>query len=309
MKRRTFVATAAAAGTSIAASTFAFGQPEPSVANAIPEGARTVDTGPRTGYAPVNGLDMYYEIHGAGGVPLVLLHGAFMTIETFGPLLPALAETRQVIVPEMQAHGRTADVDRPLSYEQMADDTAALLRHLGIAQGDVVGYSMGGGIAWQLAVRHPELVRKLVAASVATSSDGINPEYLAVVPTLTPEGFEGTPGKDDYVQVAPNPEDFPALVAKIKQLDMEPYAWPAEAILGLEAPSLIVIGDSDVVRLEHAVELFLLRGGGVFGDISGLPASGLAVLPRTTHVGMLDRTAWLVSMTTEFLDAPLPEAP
>lgn len=151
-----------------------------------------------TGYAPVNGLRMYYEIHGANQArtPLVLLHGGFMTIEALGPLLPALAETRQVIVPEMQAHGRTADVDRPLTYEQMADDTAALLQHIGVEQADVAGYSLGGGVAWQLAIRRPELVRKLVPISIATNTaDGVVPEYHAALASLTPELFEGSPGR------------------------------------------------------------------------------------------------------------------
>jgi pimeloyl-ACP methyl ester carboxylesterase len=262
-------------------------------------------------YAEVNGLEMYYEIHGAGE-PLVVLHGAYMTIDAMGELVPELARTRQVIAVELQGHGRTADIDRPLSYEQMADDTAALLRHLGIERADVFGYSMGGAAALQVAIRHPEAVRRLVVASASFTSDGMHPEMLEMIPTITPEVFAGTPIEEEYLRIAPNPDDFPTLVAKLKRLDMEPFAWPAEDILGIAAPTLLIVGDSDVVRLEHAVELFRLLGGGVMGDLAGLPKSQLAVLPGTSHFippgsGLLDRTHWLLSMIPPFLDAPIPE--
>jgi pimeloyl-ACP methyl ester carboxylesterase len=233
-------------------------------------------------YASVNGLQMYYEIHGSGQ-PLVLLHGAYMTIETMGEIVPSLAETRQVVAVELQGHGHTADIDRPLSYEQMADDVSALLAEIGIDQADVFGYSMGGGVALQVAVRHPEVVRKLVVASISYTSDGMYPEVLATIDTITPEVFAGSPIEETYLRSAPNPEDFPNLVAKLKQLDMEHYAWPQEDIRGISAPTLLIIGDSDAIRPEHAVELFGLLGGGVMGDLTGLPKSQLAVLPGTTH--------------------------
>jgi pimeloyl-ACP methyl ester carboxylesterase len=265
----------------------------------------------RGDYAAVNGLELYYEVHGTGQ-PLVLLHGAYMTIDAMGEVVPALAETRQVIAVELQGHGRTADIDRPLTYEQMADDTAALLRHLGIEQADVFGFSMGGGVALQVAVRHPDVVRKLVVASASYTSDGMHPELLEMIPTITPEVFAGSPIEEDYLRTAPNPDDFPTLVAKLKQLDMEPFAWPQEDIQGISAPTLIIVGDSDAIRLEHAVELFRLLGGGVMGDLSGLPKSQLAVLPGTTHFvppgnGVLDRADWLLSIIPPFLDAPMPE--
>src|ERR671915_29615 len=198
---------------------------------------------------------MYYEIYGTGE-PLVVLHGAYMTIDSMGEIVPGLARDRQVIAVELQGHGRTADVDRPLTYEQMADDTAALLRHLGIEPADVFGYSMGGGAALQLAIRHPEAVRKLVLTSVSYTSDGMHPELLEMIPTITPEVFAGSPIEEAYHRTAPNPDDFPTLVAKMKRLDMEPFAWPPEDIRGIAAPALIIIGDSDAIRLEHAVELF-----------------------------------------------------
>jgi pimeloyl-ACP methyl ester carboxylesterase len=269
-------------------------------------------TGDRGNYAEVNGLKMYYEVHGTGE-PLVVLHGAYMTIDRMGEVVPSLAESRQVIAVELQGHGRTADIDRSLTYEQMADDTAALLRHLGIEQADVFGYSMGGGAALQVAIRHPGVVRRLVVASASYTSDGMHPELLEMIPSLTPEAFAGSPIEEEYLRTAPNPDDFPTLVAKLKRLDMEPFAWPQEDIRGIAAPTLLIVGDSDAIRLEHAIELFRLLGGGVMGDLAGLPKSQLAVLPGTTHFippgsGVLDRADWLVPMIGAFLNAPLPEA-
>jgi pimeloyl-ACP methyl ester carboxylesterase len=274
------------------------------------EGDEINDTS-KGNYAEVNGLNIYYEIHGTGQ-PLVVLHGAYMTIDAMGEVVPALAETRQIIAVELQGHGRTADIDRPLSYEQMADDIAVLLRHLVIEKADVFGYSMGGGVALQVAIRHPEVVKKLVVASASYTSEGMHPELLEMIPTLTPEAFAGSPIEEAYLRTAPNPDDFPTLVAKLKRLDMEPFAWPPEDIRGIAAPTLLIVGDSDAIRLEHAVELFQLLGGGVMGDLAGLPKSQLAVLPRTTHFvppgsAVLDRADWLLSMIPPFLDAPMPE--
>jgi pimeloyl-ACP methyl ester carboxylesterase len=261
----------------------------------------------RTGYAPIGDLNMYYEIHGEGA-PLILLHGAYMTVDMMGPLLTGLAETRQVVAPEMQGHGRTADIDRPLTYEQMADDTAGLARHLGIAEADVVGYSMGGATALQVALRHPELVRKLVLASTSFSLDGMHQAAVDMFPSITPELFAGSPIEEAYQRLAPNPGDFPKLVEKLTTLDSTPFSWREEDIRAIPAPTLIVLGDSDGIRLEHAVELFKLRGGGVMGDLAGMPASQLAVLPGTSHFvppgsGLLDRAGWLLAMIPPFLDA------
>jgi pimeloyl-ACP methyl ester carboxylesterase len=265
----------------------------------------------QTGYAPVNGLSMYYEIHGDGR-PLVLLHGAYMTAGMFGGVLPGLAATRQVIAAEQQGHGHTADIDRPITYEQMADDTAALLAHLGVGSADVVGYSMGGGIALQLAIRHPAVVRKLVVASASYTSDGMHSVALEAFPSVTPELFAGSPIEEAYQRTAPHPGDFPKLVEKLKQLDTTEFAWPADEIRRIAAPAMILLGDSDGVRLEHAVELFKLLGGGVMGDLQGMPKSQLAVLPGTAHFvppghGILDRAGWLLDLIPPFLDEPMPE--
>jgi pimeloyl-ACP methyl ester carboxylesterase len=249
-------------------------------------------------HARVNGLEMYYEIHGTGE-PLVVLRGAYMTIELLGDLVPMLAKNRQVIGIEFQGHGHTADIDRPFSYEQFADDVAALLAHIEIDHADVYGYSLGGGVALQLGLRHPHRVRKLVIASASYSSVGMYPEVLGGIENISPELFDGTPWRDAYDRTAPDPSSFPSLVDKLKQLDMTPFDWPIDE---LAAPTLIIIGDSDGTRLEHAVEMFRRLGGGIFGDLAPeLPASQLAILPGTTHVGMLERAAWISEMVTSFL--------
>jgi pimeloyl-ACP methyl ester carboxylesterase len=261
-----------------------------------------------SGYAPGNGLQMYYEIHGSGR-PLVLLHGNLSTIEVdFGGILPSLARARQVIAVEQQAHGHTADIDRPLSIQNWADDTAALLRHLGIDNADFFGYSSGSAVAMELAIQRPELVRKLAVASFAYKLDGLHPGLLEGIAGLTPEALAGTPFEEAYAKSAPNPDDWPTLISKITQMDQDLPEWPPEAIQSLAAPVLLIIGDSDIVRPEHAVETFRLLGGGVIGDLVGLPRSWLAVLPGTTHVTLVHRADWLASMITEFLDAPTPSA-
>lgn len=255
-------------------------------------------------YAPINGLNLYYEIHGTGE-PLVLLHGAYMHTDSMQPLLSDLARTRQVITLDFQAHGRTADIDRPIRMETLADDVAALFQHLNLSQADVFGYSLGAGVAVQLTVRHPELVRKLVAASVSYTTAGMYAEMMAGMDTITPEMFEGTPWKAEYDKVSPNPAAFPTLVAKLKDLDTTIYDWTAESIQSIKAPTFLIIGDSDIIKPEHIVEMFRLLGGGVPGDLAGLPNSRLAILPGTTHVTVMDRSAWLVPMVEEFLNLPM----
>ncbi len=259
-------------------------------------------------YVSVNGLDMYYEIHGAGQ-PLVLLHGAFSAIGTsFGNVLPELAKTRRVIAFEMQAHGRTADIDRPLSVEQMADDTVAALELLGLDNADFFGFSMGASIALQVAIRHPEVVRKLVLASITYKLEGVHPGLMEGLAEMKPEMMYGSPWHEEYMRIAPRPEDFATLFAKKTQMDRQLRDLPADAIEAIDAPTLLIIGDSDIVRPEHAVEMFRLLGGGVMGDLAGLPNSQLAILPGTTHATLVERGDWLGSMITAFLDVPMPDA-
>ena len=256
-----------------------------------------------TGYAPVNGLQMWYERHGEGR-PLVLLHGNLSTIGVdFGGIIPSLAKGRQVIGVEQQAHGHTADIDRPLSIQQWADDTAALLGHLGIERADLFGYSSGSTVALQLAIEQPQLVGKLVLASASYRLDGLHPGLMDNIQELKPEHLAGTPFEQDYAKVAPNPGDWPKLIEKVTRMDADLPEWTADDIRNLAAPTMLIIGDSDIVKPEHAVEMFRLLGGGVIGDLAGLPRSRLAVLPGTTHVTLVQRADWLASMVGEFLDA------
>ena len=270
----------------------------------------TTNKDQRGSYARVNGLDLYYEIHGSGQ-PLVVLPGSFWTIEAMGELVPQLATTRRVIAVELQGHGHTADIDRPLSFESMADDIAALITSLGLEQADLFGYSLGGGVALQTAIRHPEVVRKLALASTAFKRDGWYPEDLAAMSAISAEAFAGTPIHDAYLRTSPKPDAWPTVVAKVRQLVTSDYDWTA-GVAALKTPTLILVGDADGLRLAHAVEFFGLLGGGqADGDLAGLPRASLAVLPATTHVGwappyhgIMTRTHLLLPILTEFLDAP-----
>ena len=270
------------------------------------EHAHEMDRDGKGNYAEVHGLKMYYEIHGTGQ-PLVLFHGGLSAIGTsFGKLLPGLARGRQIIAIEQQAHGHTADIDRPLSYRQMANDTIALLSHLGIERADFFGYSIGAGIAIEIAIEHPSMVRKLVLATPIFTADGFHPGVLAGMEALQPEHLAGSPFEEEYARIAPKPQDWPQLIARVKQLNREFVDWSPEAIASIKVPTLLIAGDSDIVRPEHVVELFRLLGGGVPGDNAGLPQSQLAVLPGTTHITLVDRADWLVSMITQFLDTSQP---
>jgi pimeloyl-ACP methyl ester carboxylesterase len=256
-------------------------------------------------YAEVNGLSMYYEVHGTGGTPLILIHGAFSAIGTsFGQLLPGLAKDRQVIAVELQAHGRTADIDRPFGYDVWADDVAALAARLGIDEVDVFGYSFGAAVALELCLRHPQRVRKLVLASLAVTQDGLHPGLMEGMEDFKAEHLAGSPFAEEYQRIAPNPEGLPELVEKKKALDRGFQGWSPAQIQGIGVPVLLIAGDSDIVRPEHEVEVFRWLGGGVIGDLAGLPESQLAILPGTTHVTLVHQTDWVVSMVARFLDGP-----
>lgn len=262
---------------------------------------------PDGSYARINGLDLYYERHGQGR-PTLLLHGAMGTIEScFAGLLPRLAAGREVIAVEFQAHGHTPDADRPLTYPGLGADVAALVRHLDIAPADIVGYSMGGAVGVEVAVRHPELVRRLVAAGgTSYRPDGMHPEMIEAFAAGPPpdDAFDGTPWQEAYARVAPDPGGWRGMVAKVNEMDTTFTGWTDEEIAAIGAPTLIIVGDADIVRPEHAVEMFRLLGGGVVGDAHPLPPARLAMLPGTTHVSMLDEVDWLASMITRFLDEP-----
>ncbi|MEP7285200.1 MAG: alpha/beta hydrolase [Chloroflexota bacterium] len=260
-------------------------------------------------YALVNGINLYYEVHG-NGEPLILLHGGIGAIEMFGEVLPMLAAGRQVIGVDLQAHGRTADIDRPLTIEAMADDVAALIKQLGFEQTDVMGYSLGGAVALQTTIRHPELVRKLVVVSTPFKRDGWYPEILAGMSQMgatAAEPMKQTPMYALYAQIAPKIADWVVLLTKMGDLLRKDYDWTA-GVAAIKAPTLIVVGDADSVRTSHTVEFFELLGGGKADgswDGSGMSKSRLAILPATTHYTIFSSPA-LATVVMPFLDASMP---
>jgi pimeloyl-ACP methyl ester carboxylesterase len=281
------------------------------LAASVPAAQTRTTAGLKTGYAPVNGLNLYYEIHGTGK-PLILLHGGLGANEMFDEVMPALSKDRQVIAVDLQAHGRTGDIDRPLSYDAMADDIAALIKHLGIEKADVMGYSVGGGVALRTAVRHPEVVRKLVLVSTAFRRDGWYPEVLAGMAQMGEGGAEAmkqTPMYQLYARVAPKPADWPVLLTKLGEMLRKDYDWSND-VATIKVPTLLVFGDADAVRTAHTVQFFELLGGGKKDggwDGSGMSNARLAVLPGLTHYSIFSSPA-LPASVTPFLDAPMPGA-
>lgn len=260
---------------------------------------------PTTGYAPVNGLKMYYEIHGKGE-PIVLLHGSFMTItNNWTDAIARFSKTRQVIAVELQGHGRTADIARDFSYESLADDVAALLGHLKIKQADVLGYSMGGGIAMQVAIRHPDKVRKVISLSAVFRHDGWVKEAVDMFAHMEPSMFKGSPIEAEYKKLSPTPDKFEVFIKRCIQMDAKPYDFGADRIKATRAPFLLVHGDADGVRLEHITELFRLKGGGVFGDMQPRADSRLAILANTTHITLMEKMDVIVALVNDFLSAQL----
>jgi pimeloyl-ACP methyl ester carboxylesterase len=251
----------------------------------------------KSGYVLVNGLNMYYEIQGIGR-PLVLIHGGVCTIDTcFGKVRPPLAKNWKTVAVELQGHGHTADVDRPLSFEQMAEDTAALLRQLKIENADLIGYSVGGGVALRIAMRYPDLVRKLVVIGTGYNNDGLVPGLLENFKTMKPEDIP-LEFREAYARTAPDPKQWPTLVAKVVKLGLEFKGWRPEEIQSIKAPVLVMIGDADIVRPEHTVQMFRM-----------LPHAQLAVLPGTDHFAPMTRPDWIAPMIEAFLNAPMPKAP
>jgi pimeloyl-ACP methyl ester carboxylesterase len=261
-------------------------------------------------YADVNGINLYYETLGTGH-PLILLHGGLGATSMFGPNLPALAKGRQVIAVDLQGHGRTADIDRPITPELMAGDIAALIKHLKLDRPDVMGYSLGGGVAFFTALRYPELVGKLVIVSTNIKRSATYPEILAQQAQVGPEAMEmmkQTPMYQLYASIAPRPEDFPRLLGKLGEAMKGDFDYSNE-VSKIKATTMIVAGDSDIFPPSHAVEFFGLLGGGKQDggwDGSGMPNARLAILPGVTHYTMAFAPA-LAPAVIAFLDEPAPK--
>lgn len=269
----------------------------------IPALAASQETGRRV---QVNGMQMYYEVSGTGD-PLVVLHGAYMNIPSMGEIIPMLAKTHRVYALEFQGHGRTTDIDRPITYHNLADDIAAFMDAVGLDSADVFGYSMGAIAGLQLAIRYPEKVRKLVSASGAYDLKGWQPAFAEFIPQLTVEMMVDMPFAEDYRRLAANPDGFPALVEKLIALEHEPMAWEAD-VKALKTPVLIIAGDADVSTLEHNVAMFRLLGGGGMGDMGQpLPAARLAVLPATSHTAVINQSALLHAFIEPFLKGETPK--
>jgi pimeloyl-ACP methyl ester carboxylesterase len=268
---------------------------------------QTTDTKGAGQYAEVNGINLYFETHGEGR-PLILLHGGLMSGEMFGPTLPLLAERHQVVAVDLQGHGRTADIDRPIDVRLMAGDIAALIDHLGLERPDIVGYSLGGGVALHTAAKYPAKVRRLVAASANIRPDAIYPEMRAQqaqVSAAAADFMKDTPMYQLYQRVAPRPEDFPRLLDKIGQSMARDFDY-TEEVRSLSVPTLIVCADADMAPPSHYVEIFKLLGGGLRdgGWMSeGRPEGGhaLAILPGLTHYN-LGISPLFATATLAFLD-------
>jgi pimeloyl-ACP methyl ester carboxylesterase len=254
----------------------------------------------------VNGMQMYYEVSGRGD-PLVVLHGAYMNIPAMGEIIPRLAETHTVYALEFQGHGRTADIERPITYPNLADDVAAFMDSLKIEKADVFGYSMGAGAGLRLAIDHPDRVDQLIVVSGSYDIEGWQPGMIDFLRSMTVEMFVGTPMEAEYRKLAADPDGFPALVEKVVELEREPQAWGPE-VDALTLPVLIVAGDADFATLDHYVDMFGLLGGGVMGDMGQpLSTSRLAILPASSHTAVIGQTDLLMEFVGPFLAGETPK--
>jgi len=257
-------------------------------------------------YADVNGMKMYYEVSGEGD-PLIVLTGAYMDIMSMGKIIPMLAETHQVYALEFQGHGHTEDIDRPITYENLADDVAEFMDAVGLEKADVFGYSMGAQTGLWLAISQPQKVNKLIFASGAYDLKGWQPVYTEFIPMMTPEMFLTMPFFAEKHKQSDNPDAYIAFLEKMIALEHEPMSWE-EDVKNLKIPVLIISGDADVATLEHTVAMFRLLGGGVMGDMgNSLPESRLAILPATSHTAVISQPEILISFIEPFLKGETPK--
>jgi pimeloyl-ACP methyl ester carboxylesterase len=271
-----------------------------------------------SGHLPINGLNLYHEVYGELGKstvsPLLLIPGAFMATDSMLSWVAAFAGTRTVIIFDQQGHGRTPDTSRTMSYEQFGDDAAELLRALNVERADVMGYSQGGGVALQLAIRHPALVDKLVSMSATYRQDGWYPSVPEGIKGLSAKEFAGTPVEKAFMEHTPDAKAYDAYLEKMKVLNADDQNISDEQMRSISAKTMVIIGDADGVKPEHALAMFELRGGGdeeaaVTGTLQKVPAARLVILPATSHIGISGETAVLVPMVTAFLDDVQPATP
>jgi pimeloyl-ACP methyl ester carboxylesterase len=282
-----------------------------------PRGLSDMGTEPSCGQLPINGLNLYHEVRGRLGAsksPLLLIPGAFMATDSMKVWADAFARERAVIVFDQQGHGRTPDTSREMSYEQFADDAAALLRALEVQRADVMGYSQGGGVALQLAIRHPSLVSKLVSMSATFRKDGWYPSVFEGIGGLGAEAFAGTSVETAFKEHTPDAEAFNAYLEKMKVLNIDDQNISDEAMRSISAKTMVIIGDADGVKPEHALAMFKLRGGGdeeaaATGVLQKVPAARLVVLPAMSHIGLSGESELLVPMVSAFLDDAVPTTP
>lgn len=270
-----------------------------------------------TGHLPINGLNLYHEVYGelsASRPPLLVIPGAFMAAESMAAWALAFARDRTVIVFDQQGHGRTPDTTREMSYQQFADDAAALLRALGVQRADVLGYSQGGGVALQLAIRHSALVSKLVSMSATFRKDGWYPSVFEALEGLGADAFIGTPVEEAFTNHTPDPAAFEAYLDKMKVLNINDQDISEDEVRAISAKTMVIIGDADGVKPEHALQMFKLRGGGdqeaaASGELRTVPAARLLVLPAMSHIGLSGESELLVPLISAFLDDVPPTTP
>jgi pimeloyl-ACP methyl ester carboxylesterase len=287
--------------------------------SAFASGQHVMGTKPsRSGHLPINGLNLYHEVYGELGKskvpPLLLIPGAFMATDSVKSWVSAFAGKRAVIVFDQQGHGRTPDTSRQMSYEQFADDAAELLRALKVERADVMGYSQGGGVALQLALRHPTLVDKLVSLSATYRQDGWYPSVLKGIEGLTAEAFAGTPVEKAFKEHTPDAKAYDAYLEKMKVLNIQDQNISDAQMRSMSAKTMVIVGDADGVKPEHAVAMFKLRGGGdeeaaASGTLQKVPAARMVILPAMSHIGISAETAVLVPMVSAFLDDVPPTTP